>query len=495
MLYSAVTVTRGRTCEKPEIVIGGRLCTFMYVKMAMDEAIPIGVMLGRTGLLPENMQEQARKLILSAELRTANSMIEQVHIMKQELDWVCISILAGLPKTTIYRKWKEFTTHVSHESVEETIGAEKDKASLTREQQTELINWIRDRHALLDCPTPSMVRQRAAELKYGAFAGGQKFSRMWWHRFKTEHSDVIGTVTAASIETGRTNVTVEQVQDYLSMLIDALSDIKSPRQIINMDETGFHGRIDKGRKRKCVFIRGLGKRPTFHEERQSTTLSLVATISMSGDSLQPLFLTKEEVKFQSRTLRLLKERLLTYQTPKGYQNEASMIYYLQQVIFPYIQEVRIGLKDATANVYLIMDNCASHLTPNVRSVIQQIDGLRVISLPPHSSHFLQMLDASLFGVLKMAYRNTRTGPEKPKYEAKLVRAFHAWHTACYPINIISCFQMTGLDYRFHDDGGFDVVLNMRKMDALMQVNCPDYQDKLLLDEEWDDLPAENPEDP
>ena len=106
-----------------------------------------------------------------------------------------------------------------------------------------------------------------------------------------------------------------------------------------MDETGFHSGIDKGRRRKCVFIRGVQTRPTFHEEAESTTVSLVATIAMNGDSLMPLFLTKERVKYESRMLRLSKERLLTFRTPKGYQNEESMIYYLQMVMVPYIQKI------------------------------------------------------------------------------------------------------------------------------------------------------------
>ena len=124
-------------------------------------------------------------------------------------------------------------------------------------------------------------------------------------------------------------------------------------------------------------------------------------------------------------------------------------------------------------VYLIMGNCASHLIPRISDVTRQIDSFEILALPPHSSHFLQMLDASLFGVLKMAYRNFKTGPERPKYEAKLARAFRAWHVSCYPMDIISCFQMTGPEYSLQEHGQFRVALNMRKIYALVQVNCPD----------------------
>ena len=311
-------------------------------------AIPIDLMIARLELLAEVKKEPSRRLLLSSEIRGAKCMEQQIDAMSKELDWVSIALLVGLPKTTVYRKWKRFILPVLTAEVQDSASRPGGNFVLSNEQENSLIEWIRQRQLAFDCPTPGMVRQQAAVLKYGDLVDGQKLSRMWWNRFKNRHIDVLGTVIASSLETGRTRVTVEQVFEYASLLLRALTVIKSPKQILNMDETGFHSRIDKGRRRKCVYIRGLQTRPTFHEEGQSTTVSLVATISMSGDALRPLFLTKERVRCESTTLKLLRDRLLTFQTPKGYQNEDSMIFYLRMVITPYVQTIRNELREPNA---------------------------------------------------------------------------------------------------------------------------------------------------
>ena len=98
--------------------------------------------------------------------------------------------------------------------------------------------------------------------------------------------------------------------------------------------------------------------PRFIEQAHSTTVSLVATISMNGDSLTPLFLLKENVKCRSKTLQILKGKFLTFQTAKGYQDARLMTYYLENIMQPYVCSVQKDLDDADAKVFLICDHCA-----------------------------------------------------------------------------------------------------------------------------------------
>ena len=266
-------------------------------------------------------------------------------------------------------------------------------------------------------------------------------------------------------------MTRQQVGNYVDELKRALTTVRNPKQVLNMDECGFHSRIDKGRERRCVYALDVETEPTFCEETQGHTMSLVATVSLNGDSLKPLFLTPEKVEFKSKGLQVLRDRLLCYTTPRGYQNEESMLYYLKSVIDPYVKNVQEDLHDSNACVFLIMDNCPCHQTPRCNELIRTIVGLRVIWLPPHSSHFLQMLDASPFGILKSAYRQIKPRPEKPRYEAKIVRGFHAWYVACYPGNVISAFQRTGLDFDLAVYGPTRVRINDEVFLRLAEANC------------------------
>ena len=118
------------------------------------------------------------------------------------------------------------------------------------------------------------------------------------------------------------------------------------------------------------------------------------------------------------------------------------------------------------------------------SCMATINGLRVIELPPHSSHFTQPLDANLFGTLKMAYRSVRTGNERPKYEAKLMRCYTAWYRTCLPNNVIASWQKTGIDFRFPILNEFVAVLNIAKLLELMKAYCCDYDDEFEISD-WD----------
>ena len=84
----------------------------------------------------------------------------------------------------------------------------------------------------------------------------------------------------------------------------------------------------------------------------------------------------------------------------------------------------------------------------------EIGNLKIIWLPPHSSHFLQMLDSCLFGLLKREYRNIKAQSGYPKIESKIVRAFHALWNVIYPQNIYYCWELTEFYYKLQQNGNF-----------------------------------------
>lgn len=118
-----------------------------------------------------------------------------------------------------------------------------------------------------------------------------------------------------------------------------------------------------------------------------------------------------------------------------------------------------------------MDNCGVHNTPAVQFQIRGIDRLRIIWLPPHTSHFLHMLDASVFGQLKAVYRNLRTVPTRPKIEGKILRAFHALWNASFPRNVLAGFELTGFTYRICLGGGMAIQLDQSRVTNLIRTNC------------------------
>ena len=291
------------------------------------------------------------------------------------------------------------------------------------------------------------------------------------HRSK-RHADEIDTEILDAREGARTRVKTEDVLHYFGKVLDAIGRIRSLQQILNMDESGFSSRMDKGRKRKCVVAKNCLVRPAFQEDDGSSQLSIVSTITLGGTALTPMFITKEQIKLNGDFANdSIFDKSLNFVTEKGYQNESSMVFWIENCLRTYVQK-ELGEEDAP--VFLIMDNCRVHNTPRVQQAFGEVKGLEIIWMPAHSSHFLQMLDACYFGVMKGEYRRGKTLKQKPKVAGKLIRAFRATWQANYPTTIMRSWELTGFYYTGLGTSNSGVCLDLRSVIALAEANCQDF---------------------
>jgi hypothetical protein len=60
-------------------------------------------------------------------------------------------------------------------------------------------------------------------------------------------------IRAGNVENARCEVARRDVLAYFGELKSALTKIRTPTQFLNLDETGFSGHPEKGRKRKIVY--------------------------------------------------------------------------------------------------------------------------------------------------------------------------------------------------------------------------------------------------
>ena len=429
-------------------------------------------------LLPAQYHETLSEMIRTAEFRALDTLEDQLLYLREhtKISFEHLHILLEVKTTTLHRYHKAAVSARTAVAVPQQAPQRYGpNSALTIEGEQRVISWIRERQQQQDCPSPRAVREYAAELRarerHMPLADGEHLSRDWWHRFKNRHRELIGVRVAVSREAARTRISGSCVDAYFSRLEDAVKNLETPMQVINMDETGFHSRLEKNRRRKCVFHKQCSTHVTFSEEGNSTTLSLMATICGDGTMLSPMFVCKENVPFSTYELQTLKTRFHVTKSPKGYATEQSMVDWIDKVLDPYVRNLIPTLHREDSHVYLIMDNCGVHNTETVRAKINRISRLRVIWLPPHTSHFLQMLDASVFGQLKGVYRNLRTLPTRPKIEGKILRAFHALWNAAFPRHVQAGFELTGFAYSSHPTGHLSLTLNRGRIRALLETNC------------------------
>ena len=90
--------------------------------------------------------------------------------------------------------------------------------------------------------------------------------------------------------------------------------IKNLNQIVNMNETGFHSRIHKGRKRKCVYFRNVYLLVTYQQEAPSTTISLMRCVLALGICLPPI-LSQKNVTFHLKYINEMKNYIICRNSP------------------------------------------------------------------------------------------------------------------------------------------------------------------------------------
>jgi hypothetical protein len=159
-------------------------------------------------------------------------------------------------------------------------------------------------------------------------------------------------------------------------------------------------------------------------------VSLVATVTLGGQALTSLMLTTTDLPFKGEELVILRRTFAAYRTARGYMTVASMMFYLNQIVAPYVMFLRVTRHDPALMVYLVMNSHGTHNTPGVLQEMTRL-GIQPIWLPAPVSHFLQPLDLTVFSAFKRGYMNTRLIATRPKIEGKIVHALRAWHTGAY----------------------------------------------------------------
>ena len=442
------------------------------------DRVPPGEVSRNVDLLPACNQKPVLMLVRSSEFRALTTLEDQIEFFRKwtKLPLDMIGVLVDKSKPTLSRCLAAKTrSEGPSQEAPRAVKRHGPNSALTVEQEEAVIRWILERQEQQNCATPREVREYGSKLKSEADGTspveGQCLSRDWWHKFKMRHQETIGVKMATSREHARTRCTEAVVRGYFNEMSSVLSKIKNLRQIINMDETGFHSRIDRDRRRKCVYNKKCDTHVTFCQETASTTLSMMVTIAGDGQVLRPMFICKEDIRFHSDELRSIKNFVSISKSPKGYATEKNMLEWIDTILVPYITRVTEMLPDSNDKVYLVMDNCGIHNSSEVRKRWAEIQRLEIVWLPPHSSHFLQMLDGSMFGSLKCLFRNLRTPKTTPKIEGKIVRAYRAFWTAAFPTNVMASFQVTGFTYTYMNGAPQGMILDQKAVSDLILCNC------------------------
>jgi hypothetical protein len=210
-----------------------------------------------------------------------------------------------------------------------------------------------------------------------------------------------------------------------------------------MDEMGHEEWADRQQK-TCIV-------PVSHEAAQvhspvsrcGKRVTLIACIVCDGSFLRPtIIIPRKTVDDDLLLTGLTSEKVTVASRAKGFIDTALFDAWLLDTFLPELQRRRRS-SDYNGPSDLILDNCTAHSRETFTSLCQQN---RVVPfyLPPHSSHLLQALDVSLFGITKRLLSRAN------RMEALNVQSGHiagivcSFMSATTPLNVIQTFRRAGI---------------------------------------------------
>ena len=207
----------------------------------------------------------------------------------------------------------------------------------------------------------------------------------------------------------RADISQEEVEEYALIYKEVFSSVPWNR-ILNMDETPLNYVSNRTEVlAECGTEQVNAQLPI----DPKANFTILATISMNGDKLPPVFLAqgKTHVCHQQFDGIDSSEPYEILHSPGGFTNEEVMIQYLQLV------------KKWMNNQHtvLILDRYPAHMTQNVREEAQR-NNIRLVYIPTSATDLYQSLDRRIFGAVKSTYSSKSddnlfdfdTGPSKAK---------------------------------------------------------------------------------
>ena len=164
-----------------------------------------------------------------------------------------------------------------------------------------------------------------------------------------------------------------------------------PENLYNMDESGFSiGTINAGR---VIINTQIDQRYQVNPGRQEW-VSVLKCISINGTSISTIIIFKGEKLLTNWVPPGLPKDWVMICNTKGWTSNEHGLAWLEQVFEPRMREKAQGRPHV-----LTCDEHESHITSRfIRHCMN--NNIKLLILPPHSSHFTQPLDIGIFSLLK-----------------------------------------------------------------------------------------------
>lgn len=418
-----------------------------------------------------NDGEKVHFSLLEAEFRNAKLLKEQIEMIRREVSIASVNNICSL--LSISRR--QYYNALNDKPVFDPLTrSPPSQQLLTNIEEDSIIQEIFNHQVDNNCLSGQDIRNLAEEIYKQRTGITKLFTRDWCRDFSRRHSESIEKVKTDSLDDKRASIDPIKVEEYISEVENALQNPPPPSLILNFDETGFSRRPEKG-KRKTVFVsKNCNVPPHWREKTELHHVSLVTCITAACTALKPLVLSTRQHMDKDIDDTFFSSWALYYKTPKGYMTCNSMEFWLRNIVAPYVKSVRDEMK-SNQKCIIIGDGCSSHFSEGVSEILDEIGNIKILPIPPHSSHFTQMLDATVFGSIKRKYTSIKNDiSSKSKFTKKLIRIKRAYESVLSQELIQSGWEATGFHLSLKDGKVIDVTFK-EEFKEILRSECRNSQ--------------------
>lgn len=214
----------------------------------------------------------------------------------------------------------------------------------------------------------------------------------WAEGFMKRHRDILSKRKCQNISLPRAAINEHIVTSYFTHLKESLKDVH-PKNILNYDETCL---VDDPGSSLLIFRRGEKRMERImNTSKVSTSIMFAATAE--GTMLDPYVVYKGD--------RLIGDWIeggpinCHYNiTKSGWFEGSSFCNWVETVVIPFYRR-----QSANEPKVIIGDNLPSHMSIEIVKLCEE-HNIRMVFLPPNSTHLLQPLDVAVFKPMKTAWK-------------------------------------------------------------------------------------------
>jgi hypothetical protein len=116
--------------------------------------------------------------------------------------------------------------------------------------------------------------------------------------------------------------------------------------------------------------------------------------------------------------------------------------WLKDALVPDLQRRRIAFH-YWGPAFLLLDGCSPHFSEGVTKFSDE-SNLKLLYIPPHSSHLLQCLDVCVFGIAKRRIPKINRTEEVNSQISHIIQLMNGFLSAALPMNLIEPFRNVGI---------------------------------------------------